>query len=133
MLGEKISEETIKTTGRRVTSVEGEPIVETSAQGVGNLFGVDYQMMVTYTGKLRADGVIAGQGRGVLMGKGGETATFTAQGLGKFNQQGGISWRGMSFIQSSHPKWSRLNAIPAAWEYELDAEGNGPGTLHEWR
>jgi hypothetical protein len=58
MLGEKISDETFKTTGRRVLTVEGEPVMETSAQAIGKLYGVDYQMFVTYTGKLRADGVI---------------------------------------------------------------------------
>jgi hypothetical protein len=133
MLGEKIAEETITTTGRRVLSIDGEPVIETSATATGKLFGVDYQTMVTYTGRLRADGIIAGEGRGVLMGKGGEHATFTAQGVGKFTQNGGVSWRGMSFIQSAHPKWSRVNGIPAAWEYELDAQGNGHGTLHEWK
>src|SRR5262249_40288006 len=88
MLGEKIAEETMTTTGRRVLSVDGEPVIETSATATGKLFGVDYQTMVTYTGRLRADGIIAGEGRGVLMGNGGEHATFTAQGVGKFTQAG---------------------------------------------
>jgi hypothetical protein len=88
MLGEKIAEETITTTGRRVLSIDGEPVIETSATATGKRFGVDYQTMVTYTGRLRADGIIAGEGRGVLMGKGGEHATFTAQGVGKFTQNG---------------------------------------------
>ena len=133
MLGEKIAEETSKTTGRRVLTVDGAPIIETSAQGTGKLLGVEYRSMVTYTGKLRADGVIDGEGIGVLMGAGGEHATFTARGLGKFTQSGGVSWRGMFFLQSAHSKWSRVNSIPAAFEYELDANGDGTGTLHEWK
>src|SRR5438128_1162788 len=100
MLGEKIGEETTKTTGRRVLNVEGAPVVETSAQGTGTLLGVQYHTMVTYTGKLQADGTLMGEGLGVLMGKAGESATFTAKGVGKFTPTGGVSWRGAFFFKS---------------------------------
>jgi hypothetical protein len=133
MLGEKIGEETSKTIGRRVLTVEGGPVVETSAQATGKLLGVEYQSMVTYTGKLQADGTIAGEGLGVLMGKGGEHAKFTAKGVGKFTPAGGVSWRGAFFYQTAHTKWTRLNTIVAMFEYEVDAEGDGRGNFTEWK
>jgi hypothetical protein len=113
--------------------VDGAPVIETSAQAVGTLLGVQYQSMVTYTGKLQADGTIAGEGMGVVMGKGGENATFTAKGVGKFTPTGGVSWRGAFFFQSANTKWARLNSIAAMFEYELDAEGSGKGSLTEWK
>ena len=133
MLGEKIGEETSKTIGRRVLTVDGAPVVETSGQGTGTLLGVQYQTMVTYTGKLQADGTIAGEGLGVLMGKGGENACFTAKGVGRFTPTGGVSWRGAFFFQSAHSKWTRLNSIATMFEYEIDAEGNGKGNFTEWK
>lgn len=133
MLGEKIAEETSRTIGKRVLSVDGAPVLETSATGTGKLLGVEYQSNVTYTGKLRPDGTIMGEGHGVIMGKSGEAATFVGQGIGKMVSNGGTSWRGVFFIQSAHAKWSRLNTTPAMFEYEIDADGNGRGTFHEWK
>ena len=133
MIGEKLGEENSKTIGRRVISVEGAPVVETSAQGTGTILGVQYRSFVTYTGKLQADGTLAGEGKGVFMGKGGETATFTAKGVGKFTPTGGVSWRGAFFFQTGHAKWTRLNAIATLFEYEVDAEGDGKGTFQEWK
>ena len=134
MLGEKIADETNKTTSQRVLSVEGGLAkMETTAQGKGTMLGVDYHSQVTYTGQLRADGTLFGEGKGIMMGKGGEAATFVASGVGKFTQSGGVSWRGAFFFQSGHAKWTRLNSIATMFEYEVDAEGNGKGSLHEWR
>ena len=130
-MGEKIAEETNKTTGQRVLSVDGSTIVETSAKGIGTMLGVQYQSLVTYTGKMLENGTIAGNGIGLMMGKGGEHATFTAKGVGKFDQKGGISWRGMFHIQSTHAKWSRLTSVATVFEYEVDPEGNGKGILTE--
>lgn len=133
MLGEKIAEETSKTTGCRVLSVDGNPVMETSMQGTGTLLGVACDSQITYTGALQSDGTIAGDGIGVYMGKGGESATFTAKGVGKPSANGSVSWRGALFIRSPHSKWARLNTIVALFEYEVDATGDGRGFLQEWR
>jgi len=60
-------------------------------------------------------------------------ATFVAYGTGKFTPSGGVSWRGVFYHQSTHPKWTRLNGMPAMFEYDLDAQGNGNGSFHEWK
>ncbi len=133
MIGEKIGEETSKTMGRRVLSVDGNPVIESSAHGSGTLLGVAYDTDMTYTAKLQPDGSLVGEGIGVLMGKGGETATFTAQGVGKLTASGGVSWRGSLYHRSSHSRWSRLNTIVAMFEYEVDAAGDGKGFVQEWR
>jgi len=133
MLGEKIGEETSKTTGRRVLNVEGHPVVETSAQGTGTIFGNPYKVLATYNGKLQPDGTLDGHGIGVLMGNNGEHATWTGNGLGRFNASGGVSWRGQFVFRTTHPKWTRLNGCVAAFEYEIDGEGNGKGQFTEWK
>lgn len=133
MLGEKIGEDTSKTTGRRVLSVDGAPVIETSGTGTGTMLGVPFQSFVTYTGKLQPDGTLAGEGIGVLMGSGGESATLSAKGVGKFTATGGVSWRGAFFIKSSHEKLARLNSIATLFEIEIDAAGDGKGSYYEWR
>jgi hypothetical protein len=133
MLGEKLGDETSKTTGQRVVTVDGSPVVETSAKGSGTILGVQYHSIVTYTGTLQPDGTLAGEGRGVFMGSGGEHATFTAKGVGTFTKTGGVSWRGAFFFRSTHAKLARLNTIATLFEYEVDASGDGKGSFHEWK
>src|SRR5437899_3087664 len=120
MIGEKLGEDTGKTTGRRVLSVDGGPVIETSGTGTGTMLGVQYHSFVTYTGKMQADGTIAGEGIGVMMGKGGENASFTAKGVGRLLPAGGVSWRGAFFFQTTATKWTRLNSIATLFEVEID-------------
>ncbi len=63
MLGEIIYEETGKTTGTRVLSVEnGATKVEVSVQTEGKVRGVKYNGLLTYWAETRADGSIYGEG-----------------------------------------------------------------------
>ena len=134
MMGEKIGDETSKMISQRVISVEGGlPTLENSSKGTGTLLGVQYQSQATYTGKLRPDGTLFGEGQGLLMGKGGENATWVGQAVGKVTQNGGVSWRGSFIFQTTHAKWARLNTICVPFEYEIDANGDGKGHMHEWR
>jgi hypothetical protein len=54
---------------------------------------VNATTIATYRGVLRPDGYIQGEGQGVVMGSGGEMATWTGNGVGRFAEGGSISWR----------------------------------------
>ena len=133
MLGKQIGEETGKVTARRVLSVDGGPKVEVSLQTTGKLLGVETRGTITYWASVRPDGSLYGEAQGLVAGKGGEQATFKAQGVGKLLDGGAVSYRGAQYYFSNSPKLSRLNTIAAVFEYEADADGNTKSKLWEWK
>jgi len=107
--------------------------VETSFQANERILGVDATTLATYISVLRPDGFLQGQGQGVVMGHGGEMASWTGTGVGRFTGNGGISFRGVLYYQTSAPAWARLNGIAAVFEYEIDGEGNTRAGIWEWK
>ena len=134
MLGEKIGQGSGKVTGQRVLpNPGGSPKMETSFQSTGTLRGIEATEHGTYWSALRPDGTVYGEGQGILMGKDGSTATWIGQGVGTFKKDGGVSYRGAVYYQSSSPQWSRLSNIAAIFEYEVDSQGNTRSELWEWK
>ena len=134
MLGEKIGELSGKVTTRRVLpNPGGGPKMEVSSEGSGTLLGVEEKDTLTYWTVVRPDGTVHGEGQGVSMGKQGEVATWVGQGVGTVKDDGGVSYRGAIYYQSSTPIWSRLNGVAVVFEYEVDAEGNAQGQFWEWK
>jgi hypothetical protein len=83
MLGERIGEDIGRVTSQRVLpTAHGAPRMETSFQASGSIYGVQATDTGTYVATMRPDGTLYGEGQGILMGKGGETATWTGQGVG---------------------------------------------------
>jgi hypothetical protein len=134
MLGDKLGQETGKVVLRRVIpSGAGAVRMEVSQRGHGTLLGVEYQDTSTYESELRPDGTLFGTGQGVYMGKGGEVGTWTGQGVGVMSPSGGVSFRGALYIYSTSPKWQRLNAVAAVFEYDVDPDDAFKGVLTEWK
>ena len=133
MLGEQIGEETGKVMARRILSVDGGAKVEVSLQATGKLLGIETRSTITYCASVRPDGSLYGEAQGLVVGKGGEQATFKAQGAGKLLDGGAVSYRGAQYYFSTSPKLSRLNTIAAVFEYEADADGNTKSKLWEWK
>ena len=134
MQGEKIGESSGKVTSRRVLpSRGGGPRMETSFEANGRLLGVDEKEMGTYWSVVRPDGSLYGEGQGIIMGKGGEMATWIGQGVGTIKKDGAISYRGAVYYQTQSPGWVRLNTVAAIFEYEVDAQGNSRSQLWEWK
>lgn len=134
MLGERIGEDTGKVTSQRVLpAVNGAVRMETSFQAAGSTYGVAATDRGTYIATMRPDGTLYGEGQGVLMGNGGEAATWIGQGIGTFKKDGTISYRGACYYQSASPSWARLNTIVGVFEFEVDAQGNTKGQLTEWK
>ena len=133
MLGEQIGEETGKVMVRRVISVEGGTKVEVTVQSTGKLLGVETRSNVTYCAGIRPDGSVFGEGQGLLVGKGGEQATWKGAGVGKLLEGGAVSYRGALYYHSDSPNFRRLNAIAVVFEYSADADGNTKNKLWEWK
>ena len=134
MLGERISAESGKVTAQRVLpNPGGGPKMETSFQATGKLLGEDETDTGTYSAVVRPDGTLYGEGQGVVMGKNGDVATWTGQGVGTIKKDGSVSYRGALYYQTSSPKWSRLNSIAGIFEYEVDAQGNARSEISEWK
>jgi hypothetical protein len=134
MQGEKIGEASGKVTSRRVlANPGGGPKMETSFEASGRLLGVEGTETGTYSSVIRPDGTLFGDGQGIIMGKGGELATWVGSGVGTIRKDGGVSYRGAIYYQTSSAAWLRLNAVAAIFEYEVDAQGNSRSQLWEWK
>jgi len=134
MQGEKIGEASGKVTSRRVlANPGGGPKMETSFEASGRLLGVEGTETGTYSSVIRPDGTLFGDGQGIIMGKGGELATWVGSGVGTIRKDGGLSYRGAIYYQTSSAAWLRLNAVAAIFEYEVDAQGNSRSQLWEWK
>jgi hypothetical protein len=134
MLGEKLGGEAGKVTSQRVLpNPGGGPKMETSFQAQGTLLGVNETDTGTYWSVVRPDGTLYGEGQGIVMGEGGEMATWIGQGVGTLKQDGAVSYRGAVYYQTSSPTWARLNSIAVLFEYEVDAQGNSRSEVWEWK
>jgi len=134
MLGELIGEDVGAVTVRRVLPSSGAgPEVEVSFQSTGKLLGIEMTNMGTYVSAMRPDGTLFGGGQGVVMGAQGATATWKGQGVGRFNPDGSISFRGAIYYESNSPQWSRLNSVAAVYEHEIGADGAIKDKTWEWK
>jgi hypothetical protein len=134
MLGDKLGEDTGRVTSRRVLpNPGGGPKMEVSQETSGKILGVEHNGTGTYWSEMRSTGTLYGEGQGVIMGKGGEFATWVGQGTGRMKGDGSVSYRGAVYYQTATPAWSRLNGIAAVFEYEVDAQGNTRAQIWEWK
>lgn len=133
MLGEKISHAKGKVTTRRVLSTDGPTKIEVSFEASGELLGVAIHEFGTYWQVLRPDGTMYGEGQGVVMGAGGEMATWKGQGVGFFKDHGAVCYRGAVYYQTQSDRWTRLHRVAGVFEFEVDADGNSSDTVTEWR
>jgi hypothetical protein len=134
MLGDKLGGESGKVTMRRVLpNPGGAPKVEVSFQATGAILGVNATDLGTYHSVMRPDGTVYGEGQGVLMGQGGEMASWVGQGVGTLKKDGSVSYRGAVYYSTSTQAWLRLNNVASIFEYEVDAQGNTKSELWEWK
>jgi len=134
MQGEKIGEESGKVTSQRILpNPGGGPKMETSFQASSTLLGAKATNRGTYWSVVRPSGTLYGEGQGIVMGEEGDMATWIGQGVGTMKKDGGVSYRGAVYYQTSSAKWSRLNSVAAMFEYEVDAQGNSRSQFWEWK
>ena len=135
MLGEKIGSFTATSTNKALSCHDGAlPSFETTAQGSGTIAGAEVSMMSTYTADMRADGSLQGEcpNAGVLMAQDG-VATFSANGMGNFTEEGGNHFVGVAYFQASAPSLSSLNGKCVVFEWDVTADGAATWELWEWK
>jgi hypothetical protein len=132
MLGDLVGESKGKRLVRRVLSTEP-PTVEVSFEDRGHMLGVATSGLGSYTSVIRADGSLYGEGKGITITEDGDGITWTGTGLGTFGPGGAVSYRGMLFYRTQSQKLAQLNNMTAAFEYEVDGEGNTTAKAWEWK
>lgn len=136
MLGEKIGETVGKTTGRRVLQNEhGHGMtMEITMEEHGKLLGHDMVNYGTYSAVMCGKH-LEGVGQGIAMTPEGESATWTATGVGNFTGKGmGVAWRGSLTYHTESAKLAKLNGLCALFEYDIDETGNATkGRVFEWK
>ena len=132
MLGEKVGSIQAAATVKTLSAKNSRPVFEVSAQGAGSLGGGDGNIMATYTAEVQADGSLYGEcpNRGSIMAADG-VATFTATGIGKLNEEGGINFRGACYFQTSAPSLLSLNGKCVVYDWDVDAAGKATWELWE--
>jgi hypothetical protein len=134
MLGEQIGEERGKITTRRVLPSEGQGMkVEVSLQASGKFLGTDATDIGTYWSILQPNGFLYGEGQGIIMTATGDVVQWTGAGRGRFTEQGGVSFRGAIYYQTSSERLGRLNSVAAVFEHESDRDDNVTTRYWEWK
>jgi hypothetical protein len=132
MLGELIGETKGKISNRNVVSVEG-PTIETTVSSSGTLKGVQVNEILTYVASPSSKGILHGIGKGVINTQDGEIATFTGEGIGRFDASGVLTWRGAIFFHtSSDGKLGFLDNKVGVFEAQVDSQGNFADKTWEW-
>jgi len=135
-LGKQILDERGNITAMRV--IPGAEVqslkVEVSFQAAGEILGIQATDIGTYSAVTRPDGLLYGEGQGIVTTKNGETAMWKGNGVGRPTGRGsGVGWRGAVYYQSSSERLQRLNRVAGIFEYETDENGNTCGKVYEWR
>jgi hypothetical protein len=135
VLGEQIGQETGQITGMRVLPSHGGGVkVEVSFQASGTMLGLHENNMGTYVSVTRPNGTLVGEGQGVMMTDQGEMAEWRGNGIGKFTGHGtGVSWRGITYYQTTSERLAQLNSIAEVFEFETDESGKSEAKSWEWK
>ena len=132
MLGDLLGESTGRRVVRRVLGTD--PLtVEVSFEETGQMLGINFNGLGTYSSVVRADGSLYGEAEGAQFTAEGEVITWKGSGQGKLGTDGSISYRGILYFQTISQKMARLNAAPGVFEYEVDPEGKTRAKVWEWK
>ena len=134
MQGDQIGSIDCTTVNKMLAADGALPKFEVSAQGGGQLCGVDVTSMATYWAQMRSDGSLYGEcpNAGVVMTADG-IATFRATGTGSFTDDGGSKFRGVCYFETAAASLSSLNGMCVVYSWDVDASGNASWKLWEWK
>ena len=105
--------------------------METMAQGVGKLLGVDAFVVSTAVGTM-ANGVFTGEVNAIVTTMDGESVFMKGNAIGLPSENGGIS-RGASVQMTQSQKLGKLNKMVLLQEYVTDMTDNWTGKIWEWK
>ncbi|MFI5534565.1 hypothetical protein ACIA8O_39125 [Kitasatospora sp. NPDC051853] len=135
MLGDLLGELQGNVTVQRVLPGEHglAPTMESSFQATGALLGTPVADTGTYEARLRADGTLQGTGQGITMSASGDSVTWQGSGVGRFNQDGSISWRGSIIFTSDSAAFAELRGLIGVFEWETAQDGKATGKIWAWK
>ena len=128
MLGELIGEFKGKNIGWRVLP-DGK--IETTAQGMGKILGIDAFLISTSVGTM-ANGIFMGESNSVFTTMDGETIMSKGIAIGYPSGNGGTT-KAASIHTTQSQKLARLNKVVGMHEYETDMTNNFTGKIWEWK
>ena len=126
-LGNLVYQHTGKITSETV--LEG-PTVQTSFTSNGTVIGgvtnVSATEIGTYTTTPRANGILYGEGQGVITAENGETVTWDSQEIGNTAPNGEITFRGSIFFRTLSPTGSLgfLDNMVGVFTFHVDSSGD---------
>ncbi len=98
------------------------------------MLGHERTTSITYVSVARPDGLLEGEGQGIIMTHEGEMGTFTGKGVGRLTGKGqAASFRGASFYNTSSKELAKLNEVIGGFEFEVDESGNTHVKSWEWK
>jgi hypothetical protein len=115
------------------------PTVQTSFSSNDTVITGDNNQKVTeigtYTSTPKANGILYGEGKGVMTGPDNEILTWTSQQIGTMTPQGKIVFHGSMFFNALSPvgSLSFLDNMPAVFTFEVDASKNTVTKVWELR
>jgi hypothetical protein len=135
MMGDKIGEETGKVTGRRALKGDDPRYLkmEVSFETQATIYGIAGMQMGTYEVMERIPGQLYGEGQGIFMGMGGESAIWNGAGVGRMDEGGSMHFAAAVSFQTNSDKLMKLNGCLAMVEHTTDMEGNAKSVLYEWK
>lgn len=123
MLGDLIYEERGKITSTRVLDTK-EKRVEHSAKGEGRFKNIKTTEIDTFWAIPVGKNRVYGEGQGIIYSNNGEIVTVRGYGIGKTDESGKTSFKGMNFYKSNSPELTFINNVIGAFEFEADETGN---------
>ncbi len=128
MLGELIGEFKGRNIGWRVLP-DGK--IETTAQGMGKLLGVETFILATSVGTMM-NGIFMGEVNSAFTTMEGDTIMSKGVAVGYPSGNGGAT-RAASIHVTQSKKLERLNKVVGMHEYQTDMENNFVGKIWEWK
>ena len=138
-IGNLILESSDISAGIRVLEVGGDrgPKIEVSYVGNATIRGgINATNMGTVWSITNPDGIIYGEGKGILTSTTGEMATYTIQSVGQYGSDGKLRNHGSIFFNtntSSSGQLSFLNNMVGVYADEIDSTGNAITKVWELR
>lgn len=82
---------------------------------------------------MQPSGALYGEGQGVIMTPQGDVIQWTGAGRGRFTAEGGVSFRGAIYYQTTAERIARLNGVAVVYEHESDRDGGVTTKYWEWK
>jgi hypothetical protein len=107
---------------------------ETSEQGSGNVLGAEATWLATTISTPMHNGIVQGEGNGILTTVDGEVVMIRKSGIGWSTGKGWkASRRGVFFHATQSQKLARLNRVVGMYEFESSEEGDWMAKIWEWK